>query len=176
MVQKRDGVIPLFVLQRFSESYPGLPGLFIACLFSGALSTLDSALHALATVTWEEIKCFNRLSGISDRNQTIILRLLSVFYGIIATGLAFLCNNLGSLISAGGTLFGACMGPLFGYTLVSILVPFVNLKGSCFGLIAGQIINMWFSMGSLIYGIKTPTLEISATNCSMFNMTEIPME
>merc|ERR1711962_646707 len=153
MVQKRDGVIPLFVLQRFSESYPGLPGLFIACLFSGALSTLDSALHALATVTWEEIKCFNRLSGISDRNQTIILRLLSVFYGIIATGLAFLCNNLGS-----------------------ILVPFVNLKGSCFGLIAGQIINMWFSMGSLIYGIKTPTLEISATNCSMFNMTEIPME
>ena len=31
-------------------------------------------------------------------------------------------------------------------------------------------------MGSLIYGIKTPTLEISATNCSMFNMTEIPME
>ena len=31
-------------------------------------------------------------------------------------------------------------------------------------------------MRSLIYGIKTPTLEISATNCSMFNMTEIPME
>ena len=97
-------------------------------MFSGALSTLDSALHALATVTWEEIKCINRLSDISDRNQTIILRSLSVFYGIIATGLAFLCNNLGSLISAGGTLFGACMGPMFGYTLVSILVPFVNLK------------------------------------------------
>ena len=92
------------------------------------MSTLDSALHALATVTWEEIKGINRFSGISDRNQTIILRLLSVFYGIIATGLAFLCNNLGSLISAGGTLFGACMGPMFGYTLVSILVPFVNLK------------------------------------------------
>jgi hypothetical protein len=31
-------------------------GLFISCLFSGALSTLDSAIHALATVTWEEIK------------------------------------------------------------------------------------------------------------------------
>ena len=31
-------------------------------------------------------------------------------------------------------------------------------------------------MGSLIHGIKTPTLEISATNCSMFNITEIPIE
>ena len=86
-------------------------------------------------MTWEEVKGMNRFSDISDRSQTIILRLLSVFYGIVATGLAFLCDNLGSLISAGGTLLGACMGPMFGYTLVSILVPSVNLKGSCFGLI-----------------------------------------
>ena len=175
VVQKRDGVIPLFVLQQFSESYPGLPGIFVSCLFSGALSTLDSALHALASVTWEEVKGLNRFQGISDRTETNILRLLSVFYGFIATGLAFLCDNLGSLISAGGTLFGACMGPMFGYTLVSILVPFVNLKGSCFGLIAGQIVNMWLSMGSVVYRVKTPTLQISATNCSMFNVTDIPI-
>ena len=175
VVQKRDGVIPLFVLQQFSESYPGLPGIFVSCLFSGALSTLDSALHALASVTWEEVKGLNRFQGISDRTETNILRLLSVFYGFIATGLAFLCDNLGSLISAGGTLFGACMGPMFGYTLVSILCPFVNLKGSCFGLITGQIVNMWLSMGSVVYRVKTPTLQISATNCSMFNITDIPM-
>ena len=175
VVQKRDGVIPLFVLQQFSESYPGLPGIFVSCLFSGALSTLDSALHALASVTWEEFKGLNRFRGISDRTETNILRLLSVFYGFIATGLAFLCDNLGSLISAGGTLFGACMGPMFGYTLVSILCPFVNLKGSCFGLIAGQIVNMWLSMGSVVYRVATPSLQLSATNCSMFNVTDIPI-
>lgn len=175
IVKKRDAVIPLFVLQQFSERYPGLPGIFISCLFSGALSTLDSALHALASVTWEEVKGMDRFRGITDRTETIILRVLSVFFGFLATGMAFLCDNLGSLISAGGTLFGACMGPMFGYTLVSILVPFVNLKGSCFGLICGQIINMWLSMGSVIYGVKTPPLELSATNCSVFNITEIPM-
>ena len=173
VVEKRDGVIPLFVLQQFSEKYPGLPGIFISCLFSGAISTLDSALHALASVTWEEVKGMNRFHGISDQKETLILRLLSVFFGCIATGLAFLCDNLGSLISAGGTLFGACMGPMFGYTLVSILVPFVNLKGSCFGLIVGQTVNIWLSLGSLFYGVKTPALELSATNCSMFNITDI---
>ena len=98
VVEKRDGVIPLFVLQRFSEKYPGVPGLFISCLFSGALSTLDSALHALASVTWEEIKGLNRFRGISERNETLILRLMSVFFGLLATGLAFLCDNLGKAV------------------------------------------------------------------------------
>ena len=67
------------------------------------------------------------------------------------------------------------MGPMFGYTLVSILVPFVNLKGSCFGLIVGQVVNIWLSMGSVAYGVKTPALELSATNCSMFNITNLPI-
>ena len=35
LVEKRDGVIPLFVLQQFSDKLPGLPGIFVSCLFSG---------------------------------------------------------------------------------------------------------------------------------------------
>ena len=176
VVQKRDAVIPLFVLQQFAVQAPGVPGIFISCLFSGALSTLDSALHALASVTWEEVKHMERFKGISDKTETVILRVLSVFFGILATGMAFLCNNLGSLINAGGKLLGACMGPMFGYTLVSILCPFVNLKGSCFGLITGQAVNIWLSGGSMVYGVGTPTLELKTTDCSMFNLTmeEIP--
>ena len=97
-----------------------------------------------------------------------------MIFGIIATGMAFLCNNLGNLINAGGVLFGACMGPMLGYTLVSILVPFVNLKGSCFGLIVGQVINIWLSFGSVWYRQAPPTLPLQATNCSMFGMDEMP--
>ena len=43
VVAKRDAVVPLFVLQQFTEKAPGVCGIFISCLFSGALSTLDSA-------------------------------------------------------------------------------------------------------------------------------------
>ena len=33
---------------------PGIPGLFIAGLLSGSLSTVSSAINSLAAVTWED--------------------------------------------------------------------------------------------------------------------------
>jgi hypothetical protein len=50
----------------------------------------------------------------------------------------------------GGIVFGACLGPMFAYIMVSILLPFVNLKGSSIGLIFGQLVNVWLSVGSAI--------------------------
>ena len=73
-------------------------GLFVSCLISGALSTLDSALHALATVTWEEMKELSFFKDISEKKETLITKLLSIIYGLLAIGLAFLCSSLGSLI------------------------------------------------------------------------------
>jgi hypothetical protein len=52
------------------------------------------------------------------------------------------------------------MGPMFGYVLVSILLPFVNLKGSSIGLILGQTINIVLSVGSAIVADEYPGLEL----------------
>merc|ERR1719495_1808450 len=122
----------------------------------------------MASVTWEEIKVIKCFKNVSDTKEAYILRGMSVVFGLIATGVALLCNNLGSLISTGGKLFGACMGPMFGFTLVSILLPFANLRGTAFGLITGQLINIWLSMGAAWHGVKTPALELSVKNCTMF--------
>ena len=130
--------------------------MFISCLFSGALSTLDSALHALATVTWEEIKELHYFQGISPKKETVAAKILAMLYGIVSIALAFACSSLGSLIQIGGIIFGACMGPMLAYILVSILLPFVNLKGSSAGLIIGQLINIWLSVGSAIVGQAYP--------------------
>jgi hypothetical protein len=67
-------------------------------------------------------------------------------YGTLATGMAFACGSLGSLISLGGKIFGATMGPMFAYILVSILLPPVNLKGSSIGLVLGQALNIWYDI------------------------------
>ena len=70
-VHKKDQLFPLFVMQVISsqnnhlqyqrgrqslliqvmKDYPGVPGLFVAGVFSGALSTVSSGLNSLAAVT-----------------------------------------------------------------------------------------------------------------------------
>uniref|UniRef100_A0A8D0NTG6 Sodium-coupled monocarboxylate transporter 2 n=1 Tax=Sus scrofa TaxID=9823 RepID=A0A8D0NTG6_PIG len=48
-----DQLMPYFVLEIF-PTMPGLPGLFVACAFSGTLSTVAASINALATVTFED--------------------------------------------------------------------------------------------------------------------------
>uniref|UniRef100_A0A1A8UQT6 Solute carrier family 5 (Sodium-dependent vitamin transporter), member 6 n=1 Tax=Nothobranchius furzeri TaxID=105023 RepID=A0A1A8UQT6_NOTFU len=53
-VKTNDQMVLYFVMDVF-RNLPGLPGLFVACLFSGALSTISSAFNSLATVTMEDL-------------------------------------------------------------------------------------------------------------------------
>lgn len=154
LISSNDAIVPFFVSQEFSD-LPGMSGLFVACLFSGALSSLDSgtknslflsnflfsilkvyileAGHGLATVTFEELSDFPKFRELTYGKETLTLRLLSILYGVLSTMLAFLCSNLGSIIQMAGTLMGGCLGPMFAFVLIAILLPFVNLKGSILG-------------------------------------------
>ena len=125
-------------------------------------------------MTWEEVKGFNIIKSLSKRTENIITKVLSIGYGVVAIGLAFMCSNMGSLISVGSRLFGACMGPIYGICLVSVLLPFVNTIGAVTGLLVGQVVNMWLSMGAMMSAPSPQTLSQSVTDCSMFNMTVSP--
>uniref|UniRef100_A0A8C2H2J5 Solute carrier family 5 member 12 n=1 Tax=Cyprinus carpio TaxID=7962 RepID=A0A8C2H2J5_CYPCA len=57
-------LMPYFVMEILS-AFPGLPGLFVACAFSGTLSTVAASINALATVMYEDFvsQCFRDLSN-----------------------------------------------------------------------------------------------------------------
>ena len=46
--------MPYFVMRTMAGKVPGLPGLFVAGLLSGSLSTVSSAINSLAAVTLED--------------------------------------------------------------------------------------------------------------------------
>lgn len=46
-------VVPFFVM-KISERVPGLPGLFIAGLFSGGLSTISGGLNSLSCMVYDD--------------------------------------------------------------------------------------------------------------------------
>ena len=92
----------------------GLPGLFVAGIFSGSLSTVSSAINSLAAVTLEDyIKPVCGDHGIE--HQTVILKTLALFFGLSCIGLAFLVELLGSgVLQVSLTIFGVVGGPLLG--------------------------------------------------------------
>uniref|UniRef100_A0A8C4XWB7 Solute carrier family 5 member 12 n=1 Tax=Gopherus evgoodei TaxID=1825980 RepID=A0A8C4XWB7_9SAUR len=63
-----DQLMPYFVMDIFS-TMPGLPGLFVACAFSGTLSTVAASINALATVTFEDFVKY-RFPNLSEKMST----------------------------------------------------------------------------------------------------------
>merc|ERR1712222_232304 len=81
-VNKKDQLFPLFVMQVMKD-YPGVPGLFVAGVFSGALSTVSSGLNSLAAVCLKDFIASGCNIALSDEKQTIITKVLAVVFGII---------------------------------------------------------------------------------------------
>ncbi|XP_053376530.1 sodium-dependent multivitamin transporter-like [Mercenaria mercenaria] len=81
-----------FVMNTLSD-VPGLAGIFLAAVFSGALSTLSSGINSMATNALQDI-----LSGYLQEAQqikkTFILKLLVLVYGILTVVLAYLSQYL----------------------------------------------------------------------------------
>ena len=99
---------------------PGLPGLVVAGIFSGSLSTVSSAINSLAAVTLEDY--IRPLVKLSDSKSPILLKILALVFGLICIGLAFLADFLGTgVLQASLTIFGVVGGPLLGLFTLGIL-------------------------------------------------------
>uniref|UniRef100_A0A8B9V234 Solute carrier family 5 member 12 n=1 Tax=Anas zonorhyncha TaxID=75864 RepID=A0A8B9V234_9AVES len=99
-----DQLMPYFVMDIFS-SMPGVPGLFVACAFSGTLSTVAASINALATVTFED------LAYVSSLRPQAALSIHGMcggpMLGLFTLGIIFPCVNWK----------GAIVGLLTGITL-----------------------------------------------------------
>uniref|UniRef100_A0A8C3U3B4 Solute carrier family 5 member 12 n=1 Tax=Catharus ustulatus TaxID=91951 RepID=A0A8C3U3B4_CATUS len=168
-----DQLMPYFVMDIFS-SMPGVPGLFVACAFSGTLSTVAASINALATVTFEDLikKGFPNLS---EKMSTWISKGLCVLYGVLCTSMAAAASLLGGVVQASLSIHGMCGGPMLGLFTLGIVFPCANWKGALGGLLAGISLGFWTGTGSFIYPAlptKSIPLQLSTLNCTLANSTE----
>jgi sodium-dependent multivitamin transporter 6 len=69
-------LLPYFTTDVLAD-FPGITGLFLACLYSGTLSTISSGLNSIAAVVWTDfIKPTTYGSKIPDHQATHLNKLI----------------------------------------------------------------------------------------------------
>ncbi|XP_075810290.1 sodium-coupled monocarboxylate transporter 1 [Microtus pennsylvanicus] len=148
-VSEADQLMPYLVLD-ILRNYPGVPGLFVACAYSGTLSTVSSSINALAAVTVEDL-VRPHFKSLSEKSLSWISQGMSVLYGALCIGMAAVASLMGALLQAALSIFGMVGGPLLGLFSLGILVPFANSIGAFTGLLAGFAISLWVGIGAQLY-------------------------
>uniref|UniRef100_A0A4W3JA86 Solute carrier family 5 member 8 n=1 Tax=Callorhinchus milii TaxID=7868 RepID=A0A4W3JA86_CALMI len=166
-VKAPDQLMPYLVLDIF-EGYPGMPGLFVACAYSGTLSTVSSSINALATVTVEDIikPIFKPLS---EKQLSWISKGMTLLYGLLCIAMAGLASLMESLLQSALSIFGIVGGPLVGLFTLGILFSCANSKGGIVGLITGFAFALWIGIGSQIHELPPETtmpLLLSIDGCN----------
>ena len=93
MVSKPDQIFPIFVMQVMGD-IPCIPGLFVAGVFSGALSTVSSGLNSLAAVVLQDMFISACNMKFDEKKKTIITKSLAVGFGILSYVFVFMVKYL----------------------------------------------------------------------------------
>ncbi|XP_046581754.1 LOW QUALITY PROTEIN: sodium-coupled monocarboxylate transporter 1-like [Haliotis rubra] len=170
-ISNSNQLIPYFVMEVLG--YPGLPGLFVSCLFSGALSTMSSCLNALAAVCWEDFLKPFLGERLTRGQKTLVTKLLVLFFGGAGIGMSFMAMNLGgTVLQASLSFTGAASGPLLGMFALGAFFPWANWIGAVVGGVLGLALPLWISIGAYTV-VGAPTgLEFPTYNCSVPNTTD----
>uniref|UniRef100_A0AAX7VPB2 Solute carrier family 5 member 5 n=1 Tax=Astatotilapia calliptera TaxID=8154 RepID=A0AAX7VPB2_ASTCA len=173
-ISKPDLLMPYFVLDIF-QNYPGFPGLFLACAYSGTLSTASTSINAMAAVTIEDI-LHPYLLHMTQKKLMLVSRGLSLLYGggcILVAALSSLVNW--GVLQGSFTVMGVVSGPLLGVFILGIFFPAANRLGAFTGILAGFLVSMWLAVGSTLYPPSEETMGVLpslAGSCESINTTQ----
>lgn len=106
--------------------YPGLPGLFVAGVFSAALSSLSTGLNSMSAVMLEDFfKPFTQ-RPLSERQTKYIMRGVVAIFGAICVILVFVVEKLGAVLQLSMSLGAVAQGPLLGIFTMGVMFPWVH--------------------------------------------------
>ncbi|CAF2511489.1 unnamed protein product [Rotaria sp. Silwood2] len=172
VIKQADQLYPLFVMETLKR-FKGLPGIFLACVFSGALSLA-------AVVLSDIIKIFYR-KEMTDKQDVWYSKMLSLIFGVVCILITYLVSLLGNLLQAALSLFGVLSGPISAIFMIGFFLPWVNSVGALIALIVSLLIQIWMFFGSQILrhqmrSFRLPTridgcLGVNETMTALFNTT-----
>ncbi|XP_078583618.1 sodium-coupled monocarboxylate transporter 1-like isoform X1 [Branchiostoma floridae x Branchiostoma japonicum] len=168
-IRTSDQLMPLIVMEILSW-LPGLPGLFVSCVFAGALSTMSSGLNSLSAVTLEDfVRSYKK--DLTEAQYTMISKILVAIYGGLMMLMAYVSSFLGGILQAALSIFGMIGGPLLGLFTLGILFPWANAWGAYAGTATSFLLVFWVGIGAQIYKPPVNKPPISVDGCPRINET-----
>jgi len=140
-----DAVFPHFIL---SQIPAGLGGLVIAGVLAAAMSSLDSSINSIATVTVVDILKPYLLANRSDLFYLRAAKLIAMVAAAIMIGGAMALmgvkfENMNTLTWIVSSVFGGCLVGLF---MLGFFTTRVDYRCVVLGLIPGIALNVYFTL------------------------------
>ena len=133
-----DGILPYFIV---NNGLPGTSGLLVTAILAAAMSSIDSALHSLATCM--TVDFYQRYSKheVSEARSLKVAQGLIAVWGIVGIASAFYVASTGEALLPFLIKYTAMfLGPLLGLFLMGVLLPRVNANGAFYGTIGAVIL------------------------------------
>lgn len=169
LISASDQLLPLFVMDTLG-GISGVPGLFVASLFSGALSTISSGLNSIAACILQDVIRAYFVKDMSESRATLVSRIIASVFGVICLGLTYVASKLGGVLQAALSLFGMIGGPLLGLFTLGMMFPWANTYGAYAGLITSLVFMFWIGIGAQVVKPPIPKAKISIAGCN-WNLT-----
>lgn len=116
LAKAKDQLMPLLVMEILRD-IPGLPGLFIAGVFSAALSSLSTGLNSMSCVILEDFcKPFIK-KELSEQMTSLIMRGTVLVLGVLAVALVYIVQHMGAVLQLSMSIPTACFGPMVGVSV-----------------------------------------------------------
>ncbi|SPP82650.1 sodium-coupled monocarboxylate transporter 2-like [Drosophila guanche] len=140
LVSKPDKMMPFFV-QDIMGHLAGMPGVFISCVFSAALSSLSATLNSLAGVVYfDYIKPHIRHT---DARANGIMKLVIIAMGGYCILGGFIVQNFNSILQTVVTITGVNTGAVVGVFLLGMFVPRCNSKVAVSSILISVVAMVW---------------------------------
>jgi len=142
MVTKGDDIFPYYIS---TELFTGLRGLLIAAIMAAAISTIATAFNASATIWLQDFHKKFINPGISDRQSVVLLRILTVIWGVLGIGFAMLMIQAQSALDVWWQISGIFGGGILGLFLLALLKVRLRFWQGIVAIVASILFIFWGS-------------------------------
>ncbi|MGA1236866.1 MAG: sodium:solute symporter family transporter, partial [Limisphaerales bacterium] len=146
-IKANDFIYPIFML---TEVPHVLRGFLIVAILAAAMSSVSSALTALASVsTMDFLKPL--LPGRSEAAYLRISRYTTLFWGVLLIGVAYLCRQVTVVLDAAFSLRGLTSGALLGGVIMAVFLR----RGSPWPVVVGMLsalgVMLWVQTSTTVF-------------------------